>query len=280
MDDNQGDPERIDPDEEYYIAAERAERMASVLCWMAAVSFSVYVAFHNSDHTTGTIAKIFFVVFTTTALVLGYCQKFVLLPYCDRRRRLLLISDSLGIKLSEKPQTGYYTNLLPTSMRRFVLSLAENTFFYPRLLAHEMPGLIALASILVFALAASIRFGTAELIELFAVVLLFSEVAMGRLIRLLWAKQQFNILYDDCCTILRCWPSTQKRQYVELLRLFSEYESIKARSSIRASTRTFRELNPKLTAQWKVIRERIESDIEHEAGEEESRKAEELARRS
>lgn len=252
--------QRNDPGEQDYAKAERVEKSATVISWIAAVAFAVYVLFHHNDPSVGSTAKICFVTLTAISLILSYYHRFVMLPHCERRRRLMLISNSMGINLGVPLPREYWTNTFPTSARRFVLSLMENTYFYPRLLSHEIPAVFALVGVLAIALVMSIRFGSPEMIELFAVILLFSDVGIGKLIRVIWATQQFGVLYTDCCAIWRCWPEGQDSQQAELMRLFGEYESIKARSGARASDRTFKKLNPKLTAEWKEICDCLESE--------------------
>lgn len=250
---------RYDPGEKLYARAERIEKWVERLGWLAALAFGVYVWFHHDGHAAGGIAKVVFVALTIASLGLGYYHRFVLMPRCDRRRRIMLIGDSLGVDLGEPPQVKYWTSRASPSNRRLVMSLAENTYFYPRLLAHEIPALSCLVLLLVMALLASIRFGTPEWIELCAVVLLFSEVALAKLIRLLWARHQFEALYEYCLTILRNWPRGMVL-HAEALKIITEYETIKARSTARASDRTFQRLNPRLTAEWTQICERLERD--------------------
>lgn len=255
------DAKRYDPEANQYALAELWERAGDYLNWFAAVAFACYVALHVSHRAGDDIAKLLFVFFSMLAILIGYVHRYMLLPDIDGRRRLLMISDSLGETLTFERQRDFWTTTVAQSPVRFAISLAENSFFYSRLLGASKRKLLALVGVLILAMLIALREGTAEMVELVAVVLLCSDAVGGRLVRVIWASGQYNMLHSRCIALLTQWPDDVGRQNAEVLALFGEYESIKSRSSVRASDRTFDRLNPLLTPLWEQTRTEIEKSL-------------------
>jgi hypothetical protein len=256
------DEKRRDPVEDMYAKAEEWELAADLCNWSAAVAFAYYVVAHVFHFAGDEIAKLIFVFFTFFAIGLSYLHRYLVLPRIDERRRILLIADSLDENFSFEQQRDYWTSAAPPSQLRFILSLAENTFFYSKLLDFSKGKLLSIAAILVISMLIALRAGTPEMVELVAVVLLCSESVGGRIVRSIWASQAFETLHSQCLGVLSEWPrKSERRQYAEVIRLFGAYESIKSRSSIRASKRTFEKLNPRLTEAWGAISANISASL-------------------
>jgi len=246
---------REDPVEGTYMTAERVESNADLLGWLSVAAFLAYVVLHARLNEFESVAKLGFVGLASLSILLSFYFRFALQPEADKARRLLLLSDSFGIPLTPEHQQDYYTSSRERSTKRLLHSLCEDTFFYPRLLAHDLPKPVMLVLLMVIGLSISLRQGSPELVELFAVLLLFSDLGLARLIRMVWMIRELRRLHEECYHSL-VLPRPVPLE-VEALRLMTEYESIKSRGGVRGSDRTFKKLNPTLTTQWAALNARI-----------------------
>lgn len=242
--------DRLDPVERHYLQVETFESQADWLSWFAIAAFAMYVVLHIAHSTWDAHAKLAFVIMTCLSVVWGYWSRFAMQPVADRLRRRLLITDATGIPLTSAAQRYYWNNTETASLRRVLLNLAENTFFVPRLLRPELNKQIILVMALSLTLFFSIRFGTVEVIELVAVLILFSDLLLGKLVRTAWSLIRMRQLHLEIVAALRIKDPGQIRLAAMALYLLGEYEYIKSRANCRTSTHTFRRLNPRLSLQW------------------------------
>ena len=149
-------------------------------------------------------------------------------------------------------QKGYYNSDLPFGWARLVENLAEDTFFYSRLLRRE--SVFAGVFVFVAGLGAivGLRYGSAELVEMLALLMLFGEFGLGRVFRMRWMISQMELVHLDCLRWFRERALETEMAKVEAMRLFAEYESMKSRGAVRARDRTFDTMNPRLTAEWEL----------------------------
>lgn len=252
--------QRVDPVEPLYRQYQFWEHLSEVLAWLAVMAFGVYAWLHHIHDTRGEFAKLLFVLLTVLSVSIAYVSRYVLQPRADRERRLLLLSDALGPRLTEVRQRCYYNNPAAPSTQRLLLILAENTFFFPRLLKAELPRQLMLCGLVTVALLIGLRFGTAELVELLAVLVLFGELGLGKTIRWVWTTQRMDLLHEQVAALV-----TSKREGLVLLtrtlELAMEYEYIKAKSGVRASDKTLERLNEVLSRRWDAyLCNQLESD--------------------
>lgn len=252
--------DRHDPLEDAYRSMERTERLADVFSWAAIVAFCVYVASHVQHHPLDGPAKFAFVATAVVAICLTLCVRYGVQPEVDRERLAMLLSDAFGVPYSPRPSCGYYTAAAAPSLRRLLMALAENTYFYPRLLARDAMLPLALVLLMTAGLVVALRYGTAEVVELFAIVLLFSDLGLPRLVRVRWMIREYKALHDEVMRVLGFGVPYAAPLEVEAMRLLAQYESVKSRGGIRARDSTFHKLNPRLTAEWAQILEKFETN--------------------
>lgn len=249
--------DRFDPVEEHYALIERTEKCGDMVSWAAVAAFAVYVGLHIAHIDYDQYAKFAFILLTIVAISLSYWLRFVAQPPADRRRRRVLFRDATRARTSTETQNLYWNNAEAPSMRRLLFNLAENTFFVPRLLQPELHRQVMLVAFSSFGLAISIRFGSAEVVELFAVLLVFSEALLGKLVRMVWTLSRMRHLHVDIAAEIRARAPFTVESVGRVMYLAGEYEYIKGRAGYRASDSTFRELNPSLIEQWNAYRDNL-----------------------
>lgn len=246
--------ERQDPVEPSYLRHRSWEAWNERAGWLAAASFGVYAWLHYVHSDSAEAAKLLFVLLTVISVCAGYWSRFVVQPLADQERRRLLLSDSLGVGLTQMRQAGYYNNPLPPSFDRLLLCLAENTFFFPRLLKAELPQQILFCVVVTLCLLVGLRFGTAEFVELVAVIVLFGDLGLGKLIRMLWAIQRLDQLHLQIKALISASYAGIELQS-RAAETLTEYEYLKGKSATRAGNATFTRMNEELTREWNAVLE-------------------------
>lgn len=253
---------RHDPLRERYEQADRIEYYSRFLDSLALLSFATYAGLHAIHDPRESLAKGAFIALAVLAIALRLYFETWLQYEVDRARRLSLISDSLGVRLTHLIQRDFWTSKHRPSFVRLIHSLAENSFFYPRLLRTQQRYQITFVAISVVLLVVSLRVGTLEFIELFALLIVFGDGGVNRLIRLLWGIRAYERLCNDCLTTLQRQSSGEEAADLSqamAVAYLAEYEVIKARCRIRVSARIFDRFNPDITREWEEYLSKLET---------------------
>jgi hypothetical protein len=241
---------RLDPLRKSYSAGEKWELCSDVVSWCSIVAFSIYIYFHITENDFQVAAKLVFVGFSAFAIACLYYFRLAFQPGLDRERRLLLLSDSFGVGYIPLRQSGYYTSAFPPGTARLMFNLLENTFFYPRLLRKDAIPSVVFVIMATIGLVVGLRYGTAEVVELLALLLLFGEFGLGRILRISWMIKEFDGLHADCLRWFREGGLVRRAPDTEPLRLLAEYECVKSRGGVRAKDKTFDGMNTELSIEW------------------------------
>jgi hypothetical protein len=251
---------RVDPLRIAYAAAERWEKVSDVVSWCSIGAFSAYTYFHMTDNELQSLAKLVFVGLAAFCVCCGYWLRLEIQPRIDRQRRLLLLSDSFGAGYALVKQEGYYTSRIPAGPARLMINLAENTFFYPKLLRKDAVRPLIFVIVSIIGLFIGVRYGTAEVVEMLALLLLFGELGLGRLLRIFWMIREFEGLHEEQLRWFREGSLCRSNADMEVLRLLTEYECVKSRGGVRARDKTFERMNTELSAEWERIGNMVLAD--------------------
>lgn len=247
------DGSRIDPLEDHYHSVERSEELIEAVDWVSLLCFLLYASLHTFHAPGEVIAKWCFVILACCAIAFRIDSDLRARYQADCKRRRLLVSDSFGVPVIALQQKGYYTSDLSHSWRRLADSLAENTFFHPRLLQAELRRAYAFSAIALVILLLSIRFAPVEYVELFGLLIFFGESGVVRVLRIRWAVGRFNLLHEEVCSALRRIGSGDVSAdlfQASIILCLADYEVIKAKLRIRPRRRFFEQMNPTLTKEW------------------------------
>lgn len=247
---------RHDPLLERYEQADRLEHLSRVLDWLSLLAFASYAGLHSMHDPRDSWAKGAFISLAALAILLRLYFETWLQFEVDRERRLSLVSDSLGVRLTHLVQHGFWTSEQRPSFIRLLYSLAENTFFYPRLIRERRPLQILFVLAAVVLLVVSLRIGSLEFIELFGLLVLLGDGGLGRLLRMHWGIRAYQQLCDQCLTTLQrhfAGEETADLTQAHAVAFLAEYEVIKARCRIRVSNHVFEHHNSAITREWNEL---------------------------
>lgn len=251
------DGSRIDPLESHYHSVERSDELIEAVDWASVLCFLLYASLHTFHAPGEAIAKWCFVILACCAIAFRVDSDLRARYQADSNRRRLLVSDSFGVPVTALQQKGYYTSDLSHSWRRLADSLAENTFFHPRLLQAELRRAYIFCAIALVILLLSVRFAPVEYVELFGLLIFFGDSGVVRVLRIRWAIEKFNLLHEEICSALRRSSSSDISAdlfQASVVLCLADYEVIKAKLRIRPRQRFFEQLNPTLSKEWDELR--------------------------
>ena len=256
---------RIDGIDEYYQPVERLDFIISIIFWISAI-VSILILYIGAIpwETLRNAIKILFILSVITHVTFTIYLRFILIPTAEEKRRKQLLSDSFGVPLSPEQTKKYYNNELSPSIKRLGTNILENSLYAKsicgRMAVQERIKIFVYFSIWIVAL-----FWRQTSMDFLIVITqtIFSGDIISRLVglELLRHKNEdlFNELYHEFLHQIDCdGPSGTAC----ILDAFASYESAKAVSSIKQSTKIFNKLNPTLIKKWAQIRSQLGIDEE------------------
>lgn len=184
--------------------------------------------------------------------VLSSIRNLYLFPKAESTRRVDLIDNSFGSRLSEENTVGYYTNEeLALGMVKFGANIFQNVFFTTHISRKMIvPEIVKLTVFgLAFFALAVYGFGRTD-ITIPVLQLLFSIHAIGGFIRFIiyWVRNE-SLLN----TLITHFDGESQNDPL-ILRLFSDYETNLAWSTILLSGRAFSKHNDTIEAAWQELK--------------------------
>jgi hypothetical protein len=175
-------------------------------------------------------------------------------PRAEDARRTELLSNTSTVALIYERTVGYYNNDQTDPIRRLGVALLENSLF-SKTIALEMAKKERIKVsfyVFIFFILLLIR-QTDLVIASTAAQAVFSEQIVSQWLRLEWLRVRFDSTYNSLYTLFQSKPP-KAVLYAKVLESFAFYETGKSNSGIALSSKTFRRLNPILSADWEKIK--------------------------
>lgn len=253
--------ERYDSLDRYYKTIGKLDNTSKILFWInAALTILVFFVDDYVD-VKNTLLYIFIITTIGYFLTDNYLGIF-LIPSVEERRRLHLLTNSFGVPLDNERTNKYYNNTIEPSLLKLGANIFENSLFSSRV-TFEMAkkerwkiiifGFIWLVSLL-------FRTTNLELISIVAQTL-FASTIIPAWIRLevLYRKniEIYQCLYD---VFLFYKENDEEKVSARILDAFVRYESAKAYSGVKQSSKIFHQINTEVTEEWQQIKNNLNID--------------------
>lgn len=253
-------PTRSDPiRERYFDAVESAERISESLFYAgAALSLASPFIDKAKSPLIYDAVLAFFVVVVVALFAVGLCLRLYLTPRADDRRRQDFFTSAYNVNLSPEATVGYYNNDRTKPIDRIAAQLLENSHFSKhialRMVKFERAKVAVYATLwLVAVLNRSTDLGWIAA----AAQAVFSEQILSKWFRLEWLRMRFERTFDDMYRLFQSRGSVQKFHAMALDSL-GMYETAKANAAVTLSSKIFQAENPRLSAEWEAIRQRLQ----------------------
>ena len=253
---------RSDPLENDFKPVELCDKISSRLFWVIAfltltlIYYKNYIPTGYEDFFLNITTSLYVILVLINTIIFALNQ-FHFTPRAETKRCRELLSNAFDIRIEHEKTELYYNNNFSPSITRLGLNLYENTLFGKTICA-KMAGseriwVIVYCSLSIISVVW--RHTDLGIISwLFQVV--FSSEVIIRYLSIERARCRFEYLFDQFHSLfLGSDGGSRNNTYftVTVLALFAEYETIKARSMFKQSTKIFKELNPALSKQWENI---------------------------
>lgn len=250
--------ERFDSLDKYYFKINQLDKLNTILFWINAL-LSIAVFFLGNYLILKEILLIIFIITTISYFLSDNYLSIFLIPNVEEKRRLHLLTNSFNVPLDNEKTNKYYNNNLKPSLLKLGANVLENSLFAKRV-TQEMAKIerIKIAScIFVWLIALLIRTTDLELISIFAQTLFASTIIPAWLkLEVLSIKNNeiYKCLYD---IFLFHSKNDEKKITARLLDCFIKYESAKAYSGVKQSSKIFQRINPEVTEEWEQIKRNL-----------------------
>lgn len=260
------DHPRKDPLEFDYGKIEIFNIIITVLFWTIA-TLSILLLYNETINqplgfNTYNVLKIAFIILVIIHFIIDLFNRLYLIPRTERKRRLLLLSDSFGVPLLTEKASLYYNNQHIPSLFRLGLNIFENTHFTKRI-CQEMAvktRLKVLFYIIIWLVCALNRSNNIEIVAIFAQVL-FSGHILVNFFHLELYRSRNEKLFDNLYNFyLEQKRAENSLAMAKICEFFAEYEVAKASCSIKQSSKIFRKLNNTLSQDWAEIKKDLQVD--------------------
>ena len=256
--------QRVDDLDRYYKPVDQLERVTTLLFWLSTtLSVAVFYGDLLPWPTLENLPSLLFVPAVLLHFALSQYIRFHLLPRAESKRRQVLLSNAFDVPLSSERTNRYYNNPLEPSIKRLAANIFENAFFAKHvceeMAQRERRNLFIYA--LIYMVALLMR--TTDLGLLIVLTqTLFSGELLIKWFHLEILRQSNERVYDDLYgKFLSGIDMESGKGIASVLHAFSDYETAKARASIKQSSKIFFKLNPELTEEWETIKQKLSLEV-------------------
>lgn len=255
--------ERVDTIDSYFAKVSSINKLSTWLFVLSVVcSFAVF--FSASINWLNTFLNIIFIIVTVLYTVMSNWISLFLLRNAQSKRRTHLLSNSFGIKLDDEETCKYYNNPHSPSIVRLGVNVFENTLFTLRVTEEMVKAERVKGSLyfLVLLLLVLIRETDLNLIAIVAQTIFTTGLIIN------WVKLELlritsnQLLTEFRQVFLTAEPTLNDRVKTIILSLVFRYETAVAGMGVHLSSKIFHELNPRVSAEWEVIKKNVFTSTE------------------
>lgn len=239
----------------FYGPLERAEKVSGWLFNIGAIASFLPLIFDEKTYpTSNSVVTAVFVLLVIANFVLGIVIRLYFSPRADDARRKEFLSNAFNFDLIHQRTVGYYNNDETNPLRRIGMSVLENLFFSKAILGKMAPAIRA-RTIMYFVLWFGFVIWRATPLDWLAAgaQVLFTEEILSRWIRLEWARNRAEKLYDVVHSLFQVSPTGDKLTAYSL-QAYGDYEVGKAIGGILLSQPIFERENPSLAHEWDKVK--------------------------
>ncbi|MPM46377.1 hypothetical protein SDC9_93076 [bioreactor metagenome] len=251
---------RNDSLDKYYRSIELFEKLSSVLYWLLFI-LSLITLYINGDYINYILSAAFILLTLLFSIANNYL-KIYLIPRAENKRRVHLLSNSLGVSLDNEKTNGYYNNSINPSFLRLGANIFENSLFaksvVSRMLIKER---IKITSyILLFLLSMLYRGANLSAVAIVAQTLFSGEV-ICKWLYMECLKNENEKIFEGLHHLFLSYSDGRKNEFIaQIIDYLVKYESVKAYCGIKQSSKIFFQINSEVSQEWEEIKKKLKID--------------------
>jgi hypothetical protein len=250
--------ERIDTVNDHFKPVTTANKWSGYLFWSSVV-FSFLVFFTDDNPLYNTSANIVFIIVTLAYVVVSNWVSLYLLREAQRKRRVHLLSDALGVKLDDEHTQLFYNNSQENSLIRLGLNVFENTLFTWRVTEEmvKMERFKVVLYLLLFILISFINDININFISIIAQTIFTTGLIVNAIKLELLRSTSKQLFYEFRQVFLMSGSQYSEKLAATLLQLVFQYETTVASMGVHTSQKEFDKINPKYTNEWEKVKSNL-----------------------
>lgn len=245
------DPVRIN----YFDIIEKVDKWANLLFLVCATLSIASTVLTEAQHPrVFAIVQLTFMATVVGLFAIDLTVKLRLAPRATDARAQDFLSHAYGQELSTHRTVGYYNNSVRSGMGKVAAQTFENTLFTKeisrQMLNRQIPWLVLYATIFGLGLASR-----ETPLALWCTVsqVLFGEQIIVRFARLWWLQRRAEQIHEQLRHLYLSGANGARFDTIAM-DAYTRYEISKSTASITLSSKVYRALNPRLTAEWDQLR--------------------------
>lgn len=248
---------RYDSLNKYYKPIEIAETISSMSYWFLAV-LSLIILYVKDTNINNVLSEIF-ILLTLVFFFSNNTNKIYLIPSAENKRRVHLLSNSLGVCLDYEGTIGYYNNSVNPSILKLGANVFENSLFTKTVVSKMLIIERIKITTYFFVFMTSILY---KGIDLSAVAIiaqtLFSGEVLSRWLNMEHLKRENERIFEDMNKLFLNYTDEKKNEFeAQVIDSFVRYESVKAYCGIKQSSKIFFKINRDTSNHWEEIKNKL-----------------------
>lgn len=251
---------RFDSLDEHYKPIDIFDKTSILLYWLIFV-FSLVILYVKDVSISNIISSIF-ILLTLSFSITNNILKIYLIPRIENKRRVHLLSNSLGVRLDHEKTYGYYNNGIDPSILRLGANVFENSLFaktvVSKMLFKERIKMVIYTTIFL----ASILYKGFDL-SIVAIIAqtLFSGEIISKWLYMEYLRCENERIFENMNNIFLSYVDNKKVEFqAQIIANLVRYESIKAYCGIKQSSKIFSEINKETSIKWEEIKRDLKVD--------------------
>lgn len=251
---------RHDSLDKYYKSIEQFEKLSTVLYWVIFV-LSLITLYIN-DGNINYILSVVFIILTLSFSISNNFLKIYLIPRAENKRRVHLLSNSLGICLDNEKTSGYYNNNMTPSFLKLGANIFENSLFAKTVVSKMLIKERVKIALYILLFLLSILY---EGVNLSAVAIvaqtLFSGEVICKWLYMECLKNENEKIFEGLHYLFLSYSDSKKNEFTaQIIDYLVKYESVKAYCGIKQSSKIFFQINSEVSKEWEELKKKLKID--------------------
>ncbi|WP_411685015.1 hypothetical protein [Aeromonas caviae] len=252
--------DRIDSLDRHYDPINKIDLLSRVLFWINVV-LTVAVYFLDDYDWAKSVLTGLVIITTLLYFAVDNYLGISLIPSVEEKRRTHTLTNSFGVPLDNERTNKYYNNTLEPSLLKLGANIFESSLFASRVTSEmakqERWKMLLLG--LVWVVSLMIRNTDIEFISIIAQTL-FASTLLSAYFKLEFLRKKNEDIYNCLYGIFlqRGQGGTNEESIsARIIDCFVKYESAKAYSGVKQSTKIFSKIKPEVDEEWEQIKHNL-----------------------
>lgn len=251
---------RFDSLDEHYKPIGILDNISTILFWLIFVLSLVIL--YVKDVNINKILSGMFILLTLSFSISNNILKIYLIPKIESKRRVHLLSNSLGVCLDHERTNRYYNNNIEPSLLKLGANVFENSLFAKTIVSKMLFKeriKIAIYTLIFFT---SILYKGFDLsITAIIAQTLFSGEIISKWLYMEYLRHENERIFEDMNNIFLSYIENKKVEFqAQIIANLVRYESVKAYCGIKQSSKIFLEINDETSSKWEEIKRDLKID--------------------